>query len=127
MKRILITGSRTWPEPRQVEAAIMMWVSANVPEGETSIVVHGDCPKGADYFAKRFALNQWWLEHEAHPADWEGRGKSAGFDRNREMVEIGADVCLAFIHNKSKGATNTAELAEAAGIPTRRIEIDDEQ
>lgn len=127
MKRILITGSRTWPEPEKVEAAILLWVSANVPEGEKTMIVHGDCPHGADYHAKRFALNQWWLEHEPHPADWEGRGKKAGFDRNREMVELGADVCFAFIHNGSNGATNTAELAEAAGIPTRRIEINDSE
>lgn len=37
------------------------------------------------------------------------------------MVALGADRCVAFIHNGSPGTTQCADLAKQAGIPTTRI------
>ncbi len=59
---------------------------------------------------------------EVHPAQWaKYPGKEGGFERNRFMVSLGADLCIAFILNESKGASMCADLAEEAGIPTRRV------
>lgn len=118
--RILVTGSRDWTDWRVISKALLdHW-------GYSVTVVHGACPTGADEIADWLCTEvltyvECILEMERHPAEWGKYGKSAGFRRNAEMVNLGADVCLAFIKNGSKGATNTADLAERAGIPTRRF------
>lgn len=115
--RILVTGSRDWPGGRDVRLALAVVVAEAVEQGRTPVVVHGACPSGADRTAANWALMN-RVEVEAHPADW-AQGKGAGFLRNAAMVALGADVCLAFIRNESRGASHTARLAEAAGIPVR--------
>ena len=58
------------------------------------------------------------LEPERHPADWKRYGRAAGPIRNQEMVNLGADVCLAFPREGSRGTKNCMEAARKAGIPT---------
>lgn len=117
--RILITGSRDWTDQRLIEAAIVeaMVFGKDWPRIVPTII-HGGA-RGADSMADGVAIRR-NLKQEAHPADWGQYGKRAGFIRNAEMVKSGADICLAFIKNESKGATMCADLAEKAGIPTRR-------
>jgi hypothetical protein len=116
--RILITGSRDWTDVRRIHFALEdFWVRANTPKG--IILVSGACPTGADKIAEDYVGNRWG-DLERHPADWTTHGKRAGFIRNSEMIKLGADICLAFIKNESKGATHTANLAEKAGILTVR-------
>lgn len=131
--RILITGSRDWDDHHGILVAIRDAADGNKPEDVT--LVHGAAP-GADSIAGRWAMNLGWTVEE-HPANWDDCGNGcgprhyryrngqpycprSGFVRNAEMVVLGADICLAFIKNNSKGALMTAELAEKAGIPTRR-------
>lgn len=120
MKRILITGSRTWESKEAIYLAIFNWVKENCPVQEEIIIVHGDASRGADRMARDVARDVPWLEEEPHPADWENEGRAAGFIRNQLMVDLGADVCLAFIKDGSKGATHTAGQATKAGIPVIR-------
>lgn len=116
--RILVTGSRTWDDSEAIDTAIQ---NAIGNKWGPHTVVHGACPTGADEMADGWARYR-GLEVERHPADWNQHGKRAGFIRNAEMVALGADVCLAFIKDNSKGASMTARLAEEAGIPVRRFE-----
>lgn len=124
--RILVTGSRDWDDKQAIAFALLEQDPCAEhgdcgPDCPKITVVHGACPTGADALADEFA-RQWGVQVERHPAEWDKHGKSAGFVRNAEMVELGADVCLAFIKNNSKGASHTARLAEEAGIPVRRYE-----
>lgn len=124
--RVLVTGSRDWTDVRAIELALMEQDPCAEHDdcfdpSHLITVVHGHCPTGADAIADRFA-QQWGVTVERHPADWDTHGKRAGFLRNQVMVNLGADVCLAFIKNNSSGASMTARLAEEAGIPVRRFE-----
>lgn len=121
--RVLVTGSRTWDD----EMAIGYVLSEILFHNRTMVLVHGACPTGADKIADEWAAarNQFPampVTVERHPADWERHGRGAGFRRNAEMVRLGADLCLAFIVDSSRGATHTADLAEKASIPVRRYE-----
>lgn len=118
--RVLITGSRTWDDKQAILDALRKYAN----KVYSLVVVHGACPKGADALADELA-QEYGVEVERHPADWNTHGRQAGFIRNAKMVELGADVCLAFIRNGSKGATMTADLAEKAGIPTWRFTVED--
>lgn len=126
--RILITGSRDWTDRAAVDDILTALAAANTFHNRTTVIVHGACPTGADAMADDWA--RWHaarsplIEFERHPANWRPNGvldRGAGFRRNAEMVQLGADICLAFIKDGSRGAGHTAGLAEAAGIKTRRF------
>lgn len=116
--RILVTGSRDWSDRDTIWRALGDAV-APVPVDRELVIVHGHCPGGADAMADAWA-RKYGATVERHPANWQLEGKRAGFIRNARMVNLGADLCLAFIRNGSRGASHTAALAEQAGIPVRR-------
>jgi len=115
--RLLITGSRTWDKPDVIKKLLVKVY--NEVKDRDPILVHGTA-RGADEMSSKI-----WLELggavEAHPADWDQFGKQAGFVRNQQMVDLGANLCIAFIKDNSRGASNCARLAEKAGIKTWRI------
>lgn len=112
--RLLVTGSRTWDDTRAVEHTLAV-ILARHPEGV--LLVHGACPRGADAIAAAYAGRTAGYHIEAHPADWHRHGRAAGQLRNAEMIALGADGCIAFLHGASPGTTATIRLARAAGIP----------
>lgn len=133
--RVLITGSQGWEGERAIEIGLSAMLIAARAAGQRLVLVHGACPRGADAIADRVArkLGIPDSDIERHPADWATHGKPAGMIRNAEMVDLGADVCLAFIlqctrggcgalkPHGSHGTTQCVRLAEHAGIPVRRF------
>ena len=135
--RILVTGSREFTS----------WAAVRIALTETAgldpdvTVVHGGA-RGADTIASEIAGGLGWRT-EPHRADWTapcrdtcgkrdhrrpGRGgvlycPAAGDYRNQEMVDAGADVCLAFYLPglPCKGTSDCDRRAVAAGIPVTRV------
>lgn len=114
--RVLVTGSRDWRDLATIDAVLCVCAVAS---RSPLLVVHG-AASGADTCADQIARRYGWTV-ERHPAQWRDLGKRAGMTRNQQMVDLGADVCLAFIRNRSAGATHCANAAERAGIATIRF------
>lgn len=120
--RVLVTGGRDWCDAIAVQQALRH----RLIEHGSIAVVHGDCPTGADLFARKWAeeailygmhRGDARVGHERYPAPWDEMNKSAGPIRNKYMVQLGADICLAFPTVNSRGTISCMDLAAAAGIP----------
>lgn len=117
--RVIVTGSRKWANSTVVYGAL----AAVHAEHGPSLLVHGDCSTGADFYARH------WVEAMGHvfgwsqerfPANW-ARGLQAGPERNRRMIEAGADLVLAFPLPEGSGTQHTMRLAREAGIEVREF------
>lgn len=113
--RVLVTGSRTWRDAPLVWDVLASFRRVMIRPGRTMLVVHGKAG-GVDTMADNWA-DQQGIPREGH--EYFGHlGRTGGYARNAHMVGLGASVCLAFIHDRSDGATGCARLAHAAGITT---------
>lgn len=115
--RLLVTGSRLWDNSRVIWEYFneMYWLFPDL------VIVHGDCPIGADRYARNWAsLNR--VSQEPYPADWDAYGKAAGHIRNKQMVDTNPDYAVAFIKGESRGTKNCISHLERAGIPYERFE-----
>lgn len=94
-----------------------------LPDPSKITVVVGDCPTGADLYAREWAHGSLLVPevHEAHWATTVPRAK-AGPDRNKRMVDSGVDIALAFPEAGSRGTTNCMTLCRAAGVPVRTFD-----
>lgn len=121
MSRLLITGSRNHQWTPYESHALLIAVQEILEKTyELPTLVHGGAT-GADTEAALAGQRLLNLPIEVHRADWSKYGRAAGPIRNKAMVNLGADLCLAFPdHPKgqgSRGTWNCIDLAHQAGIP----------
>lgn len=128
VKRILVTGGRDYANRYAVE--LMLEAAAGLlgpHEAAEVVLVHGDCkrylPDGsvdpdrsADQLAAQTATGLCWAveAHGVTDAEYERYGNQIFRDRNQEMVDAGADICVVF--PGGKGTADCAERARKAGI-----------
>jgi hypothetical protein len=121
--RVLVTGSRNWVDRDAIYSMmIAQWDKAG--RGPMTLVTGAQRSYdptlkvfyGADYLAESVAHELGW-EVEQYPADWDTYGRAAGPIRNAQMVEKGADVCLAFPMTGSRGTIDCMRRAKIARIP----------
>ncbi len=122
--RVIVTGSRNWNRAVPIWYCLDTILKEAYAAGDFEVVVVHGCAQGADTHADLWARQRghtWNVRAERHPADWR-QGKGAGIARNARMVGLGADICLAFIRDNSRGATHCMEAAERAGIPVMLLD-----
>jgi hypothetical protein len=114
--RVLVCGPRDFPSPFRVYCVVLglvreFWRDA----GYHLIIVHG-AARGVDLMAD-YAAYHLGIPTEPHPADW-SKGKSAGFQRNIEMLEVPVQLVVAV--GTGKGTQHTINEAHKRGIEVRR-------
>jgi len=133
--RTLVTGSRVFSRPDLVVDSLDILHAACRVKRRRMVLREGGCRRGPDKTAHDWGVEHGGLVTENRTPDmvildtlrapWEGSlGLGAGMARNTDMVDLGADVCLAFIEDESSGASDCAEKAEKAGIVTIFWRID---
>lgn len=130
MARILVTGSRDWQDYNTVVRGISVAIETlhdNDPDLTHITIVHGGA-RGADRMAGRFVDQARaflkgkgiTLIEEVHPVkpnEWKMYGPGAGNRRNQFMVDLGADLAVAFHMHGSPGTKHCIGACEKAGIP----------
>lgn len=106
MKRILVTGSREWIDDQAIRQA---FIAARHPI-YPAVLVHG-AAAGADNLADQIARYMGWSV-ERYPAGDFASPRA----RNQHMVDLGADICLAFAKTWASGTGMCARMARKAGI-----------
>jgi hypothetical protein len=101
--RILITGDRHW---RCDDLAKQIVNSLIARYGPDLVVVHGGAP-GVDQ-SFHVACQTLGVTVEPHLADWKGLGNIAGPKRNQEVVQAGADLCVA-LHRSIETSKGTRD------------------
>ncbi len=141
--RVLVTGSRTW-----ADRDLLWWALDEILAARPGmVVVHGECyppeqggvrpSESADWLAHLWCVAA-GVPDEPHPADWDAPCRptcrhgykvradrtpycpAVGNYRNQHMVDLGADLCVAFQVGASRGTADCMHRARRAGIPTRR-------
>ncbi len=115
MFRVIIAGGRDFNNYPGL-AKVMDRLLANVTD---EIVIICGMAQGADRLGERYGKERGY-SIRYFPADWDGKGRGAGFIRNEEMAK-NADALVAFWDGQSRGTKHMIETAGKHKLDTRTI------
>ena len=117
--KVIIAGGRDFNNYELLKAQCDYYLS-DVDAAEV-VLVSGAAIR-ADNLGGQYARHRGY-KIDSHPADWDKYGKSAGYRRNKEMVDI-ASAAICFWDGKSKGTKHTIDLCKEKGIPYKIVKYE---
>ena len=114
--KVIIAGGRDFNNYELLKSKCDYYLS-NLDEAD--VVIVSGAARGADKLGEQYAKERGY-KIDSHPADWDKYGKSAGYRRNKEMVDI-ASAAICFWDGKSKGTKHTIDLCKEKGIPYKIV------
>jgi hypothetical protein len=117
--RCIIAGGRDFHDYPKLAMAFESFMNEYANDDVTII---SGMAGGADTVGVKIA-EYYGLELIKMPADWALHGKSAGFKRNAEMVNLATHLLAAW-DGKSKDTKHTISLAEKKGLITKIVRYD---
>lgn len=123
--RVIVTGTREEFNPNMLFIQLSFAEQWAMYDAEEFVVVHGGCPTGADKYASEWVkLYSRAAKEEVHLANWNQYGKKAGPLRNQKMVDLGADLVMAYPKGESRGTRGCIKMADKAGLKVMVQEVD---
>lgn len=114
--RLLICGDRNWSPKRHLIIKSIIAGIEKVCEDELTVISGG--ARGADSIARE-ACELFKIDFEEYPANWDAFGNSAGPIRNRQMLNTGIDLVVAFADEveSTRGTKDMCNEAWKKGVP----------
>lgn len=108
---VIVTGGRHYKNRKKVFEVLDLL--------SPDLVVHGACPTGADYYAKKWCMTR-GVSQRSFKAKWDELGPKAGPIRNQEMFSTNPMAVLAF--PGGHGTTSCCNIAKKQGVAILRVE-----
>lgn len=118
--RALITGSRIFDDAWLMNLSLDSFIEEREVDKKTLTLVHGGA-KGADQLSTLWA-NKNGVNVEVHTPDWDTYGRGAGLKRNKDMLDTGVDIVIAFPKGEARGTRHMMRIAREAGVEVVAVE-----
>lgn len=119
---VAIIGARTFTDYQllqtEVEKQCSLW---NFKMEDIKQIVGGHCI-GADLLGEKFAQDH-GIKTLVFEPDWKRHGKSAGFKRNRDIIDAASHV-IAFPSKNGGGTQHSIKLAHESNKPCHVVPFD---
>jgi len=107
MSKLIVTGGRNFDDK---------WLFTEKIESHLpSLVIVGDCPTGADKFAREWCKS-FDVKCTVFKADWKKFGKSAGPRRNEAMIDNNPDATVLAFPTGGPGTKHCIDYAKKNGL-----------